>query len=170
MSGGRDVFYDPVGFLCSGFCCLMVIVLPTFLFVRDLSNDDLVDWRAIRRLMRQRRFGLQAMFGLTAVLAVTLGIMRAAGIDAANPFAVIPGLCISVYALAIVCMVGLLLHELFDKGATRRMHPDSIDLPTQADPEPVDEDDTDDRADGARFAIREGGRTGGSGVVTKVVA
>jgi len=100
------------------------LAVPVFLVYRFMFSEEMGDMRPIRRMMRERRFGLQAMFGLTAAVAVTMGIMRGLGVDMTNPGAICLGLFIFVYAVAFVGLVGLMLQDLLGRRSSRRKLPD----------------------------------------------
>lgn len=83
----------------------------TALAVYVFCELDLIDVRAIRRLLRQRRFGMVSMFGLTAVVAIDIALLRLMGIDVASPGAICPAVFVSGFAVAIVGFVWLVLSD-----------------------------------------------------------
>lgn len=129
-----------VEFLCGAACFsifLLGIAAVMWLF-------DLIDFRTLRRLLRQRRFGLLTMFGLMAVVAVDLAIVRGMGIDPADPGAICVALFVSGFAVAIVGFVWLVVSEFTQGHVEHKTFRKSLPPPDEIPPALDIHDDSND--------------------------
>jgi hypothetical protein len=104
--------------LIAGFLCFVCFAIVVGFVVVSLQ---VLDFRTIRRTFRSRRFGLPAAFGSIAVVAVTLSIMRGLGVLWTNPGAICIGLFISMYAIAIVGFVAMVIRDLGERFSPRTL-------------------------------------------------
>jgi hypothetical protein len=85
--------------LCFGF--LVVIIAGPTIALLALANED---YRSVRRLFRERRFGLFSALLIMAIISVAFGVLRGMGVDFASPEVV----CFGVFALGVgIVVVGL---------------------------------------------------------------
>ena len=84
-----------------------------------LAKDELIDLCVVRRTFRSRRFGLPMLFGFTAVVAVTMWLMRLLLIETAGAMALLLGVFLSAFAVAIVGFVVLIVQNLFGRDRFR---------------------------------------------------
>jgi hypothetical protein len=97
---------------CLGFFALPLIVLGI------AAGGDL---RGIRRLLRERRFGLLAIFLVTAAVAVAMALLRVIGADFTDPSI----LCVGAFALGVgtvaVGLVWLMFSDRLERGESRKL-------------------------------------------------
>jgi hypothetical protein len=121
-----------------GVLLLMPLLIASGLYwMAKFAGVTLVDWRAIRRLRRNPRFGLLGMMAATAAVAVDLTLMRLLGIDLASPGAICIGGWLLLFAVAIVGLVFVLV----DDFSPRRRHPEPLQIARYSKP-PSDSGDT----------------------------
>jgi len=93
--------------------------VPCVLFLVIVLIIVQADWPAVRRLLRQRRFGMSVIFSVTAVVAVDLALMRLLKVRFDEPAAIVIGGILVVFAVFIVGFVGLVIDEFTDRGRTQ---------------------------------------------------
>lgn len=105
-------------------------------------TSDVIDYNAIGRLIRPRRFGLITIFALTAVVAVDLALVQILGFDLTDSRAIWVGVFVSVFALAIVLFIGLVISDFTEKHASRRWIDRNAPAPDEISPPLVVWDDS----------------------------
>jgi hypothetical protein len=122
----EEILWISLGF--SGIAVVLCLACGVF------ATLDLIDVRAIRRLLRQRRFGLVSIFGFMAIVAIDLTLLRSLEIKPTEPAALFFGAIFFIVGLVIVAYVGLVLTDITEPNTSAVKRKDT--LPDEFNPPP----------------------------------